>query len=70
MEILKQAIKYLLVVIDAGASVRFLYCFMQIELNPDETNSYKKKMLHLGIFLILANCALSIMLLTKEYVLE
>lgn len=69
METLKQIIRYLIILIDAGASMRLMYCFIQMTFNPDEVNSYKKKMIHLGVFLILANSALEIALVVKKYVI-
>lgn len=69
METLKQLISYLIILIDAGAGARFIYCFIRIAFNPDEADSYKKKMVNLGIFLVLANCALVLSEVVKKYVL-
>lgn len=68
MDTIKEAITYLLMLIDAGAIVRLVYCLIRITFNPDELTSYKKKMINLGIYIVLATCILGLAFDIKSYV--
>ncbi|WOO35768.1 hypothetical protein R2R35_18480 [Anaerocolumna sp. AGMB13020] len=69
MNTLIDIIKYLIFLADIGAGFRALYCLIRIMANPDEVSSYTKKINHVLIFAVFANCSLALMLLVERYFL-
>lgn len=67
MKTLKELTDALLVLTDAGAGMKLIYCFLRIHFNPDETNSYKRKMVNLGIFCVLATCCIVVKSIIEKY---
>lgn len=67
MENLKELTLYIIILINAGGGARILYCLIRTMGAPDELNSYLKKINNVLIFLLLANSASALMLLTRSY---
>lgn len=68
MVTIKDAIAYLLMLIDVGSVLRLSYCLIRIIFNPDELTSYKKKMINLCIYIVLATCIMGLAFDIKSYV--
>jgi hypothetical protein len=67
MSTLLEIISYFIVLCDAGGASRILYCLIRAQAEPDEFPSYLKKIIHVLIFLVIANVCLSLNLLVQSY---
>ncbi len=69
MRTLLNAIEFLIILADGGAAFRILYCLLRLMGNPDEKESYVKKIIHVLIYAAFANSSLALMILTESYFL-
>lgn len=66
METLQTVILVILGFIDTAAVPRILYCIFKC-INEDEVRAYLKRIRHIVVFLILANCSWIIKTVVEHY---
>lgn len=54
METILEIRKVLLILIPSGVAMRIILCLIYSAANPDDASSYKKKILHALIFMVIA----------------
>jgi hypothetical protein len=67
MDTLIEIINFFILLCDAVAGVRLLYCLIRCISDPDEVSSYLKKIVNMLIFLVLANTCLASLVLVQGY---
>lgn len=67
MELINEAINALLILIPLAAVPRFVYCMIKMNVEPEEAQIYKTRMKNLLVFLVIAECAVGLLQLVKNY---
>ena len=67
MSYINQIISMLMALIPIGAVPRLIYCLGMIISDSDQENNYRSRIKNLLLFVIIAECALSIILLVRSY---
>lgn len=67
MDQINQIISALMVVIPIGAAPRAISCLGQIISDADQEHTYRTRLKNLFLFVIIAECALSVIQLVRSY---
>lgn len=67
MSYINELIYALMVLIPLGATPRVIYCLCKIVGDPDQEYSMKRRIKNLVAFAVIAECALSLITLFKNY---
>jgi hypothetical protein len=60
-------IQYLITLCNVAAGARILYCLVRMKADQDEAPTYIKRIIHVLMFLVLANTALGTMVFIRTY---
>lgn len=67
MKHINDIISALMVLIPIGAVPRAIYCLGQIIIDSDQEHSYRTRIKNLFLFVAIAECALTVILLVRSY---
>lgn len=67
MQYVKEAITVLMIGIPLGATPRIIYCLCKIMGDPDQEYSMKRRIKNLAAFVVIAECALTLINMLRSY---
>lgn len=70
MDRIQELIAVVLGLLPAGAAVRGIYCLIKMQMDAEQVGLYKRRLINLLIFTVIAECAVGVMYCVYAYFLH